>query len=373
MIKIRQATGCEATVSQLFKTPTIAGLAAAIQGAEGAESAGAIPRASFSAQQCLEGMPCSANQVQMAVLHQMQPESAAYNMSSALRLLGRLDVAALKAALAALVRRHEILRTQLVERDGRLLQSVLPADDPRALPALHRHNVLGRQSSQLGGDGLSAVRELVEQESGRPFKLLGEVPLRFSLYELSPEDAVLLSVFHHAISDGASMAIFHEELTAAYNAAVAGVEPDLTPLPIQYADFSAWQAARLAGDELEAQLGYWRQQLAGAPLLLELPMDFPRPAEASSAGATVPVWLDAALTRRLRHLAASAGATMFMVLLAAWQVADTSEQCRALRDLFRTCSYSGSVDYRQSPPVPPLAKRGAHGLQSYTRMFGSRP
>ena len=129
------------------------------------------------------------------------------------------------------------------------------------------------------------------------------------------------AVFHHAISDGASMAIFHEELAAAYSALRAGAaQPDLPPLPIQYVDFAAWQAGRLAGGLLDAQLAYWRAQLAGAPALLELPLDHARPAQPSGAGATVPVSLSAALTRRLRHVAASAGATMFMVLLAAWQV-----------------------------------------------------
>lgn len=330
MIRIRQAASCDVPTAQLFRTPTIASLAAAIQGGDaGADSASAIPRAGFSVQQLLEGVPCSANQEQMVVLHQMQPESAAYNLSSAVHLLGSLDVAALEAALATLVRRHEILRTQLVERDGRLLQSVLPVDDPRAVPRLQRLSLLGRQSL-LGDDGLKAVQELVEQESGRPFTLLKEVPLRFCLYEIAPEDAVLLTVFHHAVNDGVSQTIFDEELAAAYSAAVAGVEPQLPLLPIQYADFAAWQAARLAGDELEAQLGYWRQQLAGAPLLLELPTDHPRPAEPSGAGATVPVLLDAALTRRLRRLAASAGATMFMILLAAWQVPGPFRQCHAL-------------------------------------------
>ena len=131
----------------------------------------------------------------------------------------------------------------------------------------------------------------------------------------------LQAVFHHAISDGASMAIFHEELAAAYSALHAGApQPDLPPLPIQYADFAAWQADRAAGGALDAQLGYWRHALAGAPALLELPLDHARPAQPNGAGATVPVSLSAALTRRVRHVAAGAGATMFMVLLAAWQV-----------------------------------------------------
>ena len=327
MIKIRQATGSEAATTQLFRMPTIAGLAAVMQSTDaGWTEVSAIPSAEFSPEQRLEGVPCSANQEQMAVLFRMQPESAAYNMSSAVRLLGRLDVAALEAALVALSRRHEILRTRLLERDGGLWQAVLPEDHPQATPLLQRHSLPG------GASSLGTVQERVERESGRPFKLMEEVPLRFCLFELAPKDAVLLAVFHHAISDGASMAIFLEELAAAYSAAVAGLELSLPPLPIQYADFAAWQAARLVDGQLDKQLDYWKQNLAGAPLLLELPTDYARPAEPSGEGASVPVLLDAQLTRRLRHLASTAGATIFMVLLAAWQVL-VHLQCQQVCDV----------------------------------------
>ena len=247
MIRIRKATGSEVTTEQLFKAPTIAGLAAAIRRANpDVEAASAIPCADSSAEERAAGVPCSANQAQMAVLFQMQPESAAYNMSSAMRLLGRLDVGALEAssppcvpllsslctsvtlhmtkassdvwrrcmhfslctprmpcmredfccvpdplasqaALAYMARRHEVLRTRLLERDGRLLQAVLPADDPAGVPRLQRHAPL-----RHGDLAAVQVQALAEAEAGRPFRLLGEVPARFCLFEVGPDDAVFL-------------------------------------------------------------------------------------------------------------------------------------------------------------------------------------
>jgi len=193
MARVRQATGSDIASSQLFRTPTIAGLAAFLSStAPGDDAMTAIPAAPYSPEQRRAGVPCSANQAQMVALHDMDPDSSAYHMSGALRLRGPLDASALEAALRALATRHEILRTRLLQRDGRLLQSVLPAEDPRALPALQRHSVRGQ-----GGE--RAMQALIDREASRPFRLMEEVPLRVVLVEVAPDDHALLFAMHHVI------------------------------------------------------------------------------------------------------------------------------------------------------------------------------
>ena len=334
MARVREATGSDIASAQLFRTPTIAGLAAFLGStAPGDDAMAAIPVAAFSPEQRHAGVPCSANQAQMAALYEMDPDSSAYHMSEALRLRGALNVSALEAALRALATWHESLRTRLLERDGRLLQSVLPAEQPHALPMLLRHSVRGQGSER-------AAQELIDRETHRPFRLMDEVPIRVVLVEMAPDHHALLFAMHHVIrcaawhacshhvhslalsstelcccwapcfglltcelhggSDGWSMGIFYEELGALYNAALDGRACELPPLPIQYADFAAWQAARLEGEHLQAQLGYWTRQLAGAPPLLELPTDLPRPALRGGASGYAPLRVPADVSQRLR-------------------------------------------------------------------------
>ena len=193
MAKVREATGSDIASAQLFRTPTIAGLADFLgSAAPGEHAVTAIPVAPYSPEQRRAGVPCSANQAQMVALYEMDPDSSAYHMSEALRLRGALDVSTLEAALRALATRHEVLRTQLLQRDGRLLQSVLPAEQPRALPALLRHSAYGQ-----GGE--RAAQELVDREANRPFRLMDEVPLRVVLVEIAPDDHALLFAMHHVI------------------------------------------------------------------------------------------------------------------------------------------------------------------------------
>jgi len=193
MAKVRQATDSDIASAQLFRTPTIAGLAAFLSStAPGDDAVTAIAAAPYSPEQRWAGVPCSANQAQMVALHDMDPDSSAYHMSGALRLRGALDAGALEAALRALATRHEILRTRLLQRDGGVLQSVLPVEDPRALPALQRHSVHSQ-----GGE--SAAHELIDREANRPFRLMEEVPLRVVLVEIAPGDHALLFAMHHII------------------------------------------------------------------------------------------------------------------------------------------------------------------------------
>jgi len=186
MAKVRDATGSGVASAQLFRTPTIAGLAAYLSSGAGSDDAvTAIPAAPFGPEERCAGVPCSANQAQMVVLHEMDPDSAAYHLPEALRLRGALDADALQAALHALAARHEILRTRLLQRD-------LPVEHPRALPALVRRSVRAR-----GGE--RAMQALIDREASRPFRLMEEVPLRVVLVEVAPDDHALLLAMHHVI------------------------------------------------------------------------------------------------------------------------------------------------------------------------------
>jgi len=193
MSRVRQAIGCDVPTAQLFRTPTIAGLALALERIGAGPAQAAIPRAAYSAEQRAAGVPCSANQQQMLVLHQMQPDSAAYNMGDARRLRGEVSAAALQGALAFLARRHEVLRTRFVERGGVMLQAVVPADDPETAPRLQR------VSLPAGGDAGGLAR-VIDDVINRPFQLLGAgVPLRAALISVAPTEHVFVAGMHHIL------------------------------------------------------------------------------------------------------------------------------------------------------------------------------
>lgn len=195
MIRVREATGVNVSTGQLFNTPCIADLAEAVSRLEASAGSAAIPTAGYDEKQLAAGVPCSPNQEQMLVLYQMQPGSAAYNLQDAMRLRGSIDEAVLEAALAVLVRRHASLRTHFVERDGQLLQAVLPADSA-LVPRLHRCSLSSLSNGSL--DGLVAELWRLAAE---PYVLVGGgVPLRiYLLAEPTSADRVLLLCAHHAI------------------------------------------------------------------------------------------------------------------------------------------------------------------------------
>jgi amino acid adenylation domain-containing protein len=259
-------------------------------------------------------IPLSFAQQRLWFLDQFTPNSAMFNIPGAMRLRGRLDVTALEASLTAIVARHEILRTSFAQVEDAVepVQLIhppqpvaLPVSDLRPVPAPAR---------------AAALQAAAAEEIRQPFDLRAGPLFRARLLLLEPDEYVLLLTLHHTITDGWSMSIFWQELAAAYSAQVTGRALDLPALPIQYADYALWQRQWLQGDVLDAQLAFWRQQLADAPALLELPTDFPRPPIQSGRGAAQPFTLSAALTRALRELGQQEGATLFMVLLAAFNV-----------------------------------------------------
>ncbi|MFP2934905.1 condensation domain-containing protein, partial [Pyxidicoccus sp. 3LG] len=211
----------------------------------------------------------------------------------------------------ALVRRHESLRTTFTSQQGEPVQVIHPASELH-LPVVDLGALAPEQREA------EALR-LATEEGVRPFDLSRGPLFRASLLRLAPDDHVLLLNTHHIVSDGWSLGVLVRELASMYEAFSSGQTPVLSPLPVQYADYAVWQRNWLRGEVLEAQVGYWKQQLGDAPQALELPIDRPRPAVQTFAGAVHPFALSAELGRRLEALAREHNATLFMVLLAAWQ------------------------------------------------------
>ena len=257
-------------------------------------------------------VPVSFAQQRLWFLDQLEPGSPFYNMSRAVRLSGALDVLALEKTFSEVVHRHEMLRTRFALADGKPVQVVeaeakfrLGVEDLQHLPA---------------GEREARAQELIEQESLRPFDLSRGPLMRARLLRFAPEDHFLLFSMHHIVSDGWSMDVLVGEVTRLYAAFSRGEESPLAELPVQYADFAVWQRERLSGQALERHLDYWREHLAGAPQLLELPTDHPRPAVRTPRGARQLLPLSKELTESLKELSGREGATLFMTLLAAFDV-----------------------------------------------------
>ncbi|HET8797068.1 MAG TPA: condensation domain-containing protein, partial [Thermoanaerobaculia bacterium] len=229
------------------------------------------------------------------------------------RLHGRLDVDALRAALDRLVARHESLRTTFDDVDGVPFQRFASADCGFAL----RQSDLRALSAE---EREKAVAVRAAEEARAPFDLCTGPLIRGQLLRLADDEHVLLVTQHHIVSDGWSLGVFVREVAALYTAFRRGEPDPLPPLEIQYADYAQWQRDWLQDEELARQIAFWKEHLAGAPALLTLPLDRPRPAVQSHAGGTVPLALSEELTARLRDLAQRHGVTLFMTLLAAWGV-----------------------------------------------------
>lgn len=253
-------------------------------------------------------VPLSCSQQSLWFFHQLDPLSPLYNVPVALRLEGVLDAVALQQSLDALVARHEILRTHFVIEDE------IPAQIVGAAVA-----VALRQFDLPGGRGAN-VRALVDEECRRPFDLARDPLLRALLVRSTETDHTLVLTTHHIAFDGWSWTVFLRELAAFYAAATAGRRLALRAPPLRYGDFAVWQRGRLGGAALSGELSFWKNQLAGAPDLLALPTDRPRPPVQTFHGASEQRMLSARLTEALRALGRREGATLFMTLLAAFHV-----------------------------------------------------
>ncbi|MET8225187.1 amino acid adenylation domain-containing protein [Streptomyces sp. NPDC005301] len=247
-------------------------------------------------------IPLSFAQRRLWFLHRLQGPSATYNIPFVLRLDGPLDTTALSAAVGDVVTRHESLRTLLVEsQDGTPEQHILPAD--QAAPLFRVLDV-----------GADAVQDTVREIASAGFELDRDLPLRTTVLRLSAHEHVLVFVFHHVAADGASMAPFMRDLLTAYTARTANTAPAFTPLPVQYKDYTVWQRQMLGevddADSVAAeQLRYWKEELAGVPQPVQLPLDRPRPTSADHRGGHADFELDADLVAGIGKLAAGHGAT----------------------------------------------------------------
>ncbi|HEY3579490.1 MAG TPA: condensation domain-containing protein, partial [Pyrinomonadaceae bacterium] len=307
--RVREALRVELTVRSLFEHPTVNQLSADIETLS-RNGLGEIVPPMTRANREMGFAPLSYAQQRLWFIHQLDPGSPAYNIPLAVRLTGRLDLAALRATLIEVVHRHEALRTTFAVRDGEP-QQIIHEPAEVELPVTDLTNL---------GEREQEVQRIAEEEARLPFDLVNGPLLRVRLLQMSEDEQVLLVTMHHIVSDGWSMGVLVKEVAALYTAFVTGEAAQLAELPIQYADYSVWQREWLRGEVLERQLEYWREQLAGAPTVLELPSDRPRPAVQSFRGSFEPVTISAEVTAHLKSLSRREGVTLFMLLLGAWQV-----------------------------------------------------
>ncbi|MER8621968.1 condensation domain-containing protein, partial [Mesorhizobium sp. M1409] len=305
--RLSQVVGVELPLARLFAKPALSDLAASI--VELLSRSGPQDLPPIVAVSRHEPLVLSFAQQRLWFLAQMDERSTNYHMPLALRLRGVLDRSAWQRGLDRLFARHEALRSVFVASEGKPLVAVLPPD--AGLPVLE-HNLKGRPDAE------AALLDLCHEEALTPFDLARGPLIRGRLIRISDEEHVFLLTQHHIVSDGWSMSVLVGELSQLYRAFEAGQDDPLPPLAIQYPDYAAWQRQWLTRDRLQSQADYWRETLAGAPARLGLPTDRPRPEQQSFAGASVPVVIDADLTRGLKRLSRQHGTTLFMTVLTAW-------------------------------------------------------
>ncbi|HET8772838.1 MAG TPA: amino acid adenylation domain-containing protein, partial [Thermoanaerobaculia bacterium] len=314
MSKIRAQMEADLPLKTLFERGSVAQLAEAIASAKRSEVPAIVP----ADREQYDRLPLSFSQERLWFINQLEPDSAGYNVPVVVRIQGELDADELDRALNAIIARHETLRTVFPSADGRASQRILDRIDFRF------------ERIDCADEG--AARDLCVADAAMPFDLANGPLVRGKLIRLDAEEHIAVLNMHHIVSDGWSLGVLIRELRAVLNG------QELPALPIQYADYAIWQRQWLEeGGVLDRQLGYWQQKLAGAPESLDLPTDFLRPVTRTFAGATRAFALDADLTGQLRRLAEREGSTLYMVLLAAFNVL-----------LYR---YSGQNDLSVGSPI----------------------
>src|SRR5207302_2842963 len=304
--RIRDVFGVDLQTRTLFENPTVGDLAAVLADAKG--SRGNAPRIARRTQ---DG-PCALSfaQEQLWFLDQLAPGSPVYHIVDVVGLEGRYAPAALRRALQEVVRRHEVLRTAFAYRHGHAVQIVAPTlelalaeQDVSALPEPARER---------------EWRRVVREQGRTPFDLTQAPLVRATMVHWSAQEHRLLLTIHHIIADEWSMELLQREVSQLYEAFAHGRPSPLPAVPIQYADFACWQREWVRGDVLQRQLAYWREALTGAPAVLDLPTDKPRPAVQSFRGATEFFALPVPLVERLKALGRQDQATLFMILEASF-------------------------------------------------------
>ncbi|MGE0127962.1 MAG: amino acid adenylation domain-containing protein [Blastocatellales bacterium] len=336
--RVREAFQVELPLRAFFESPTVAELARRIEAARQTENDLQAPPIQPVSRD--EDLPLSYAQQRLWFLDQLSQGRGFYNIPAAIRLSGRLNVAAMEASLNEIAQRHEALRTTFSNVSGRPVQVIAPAA-PFNLQLMDLTNLSQPERE-------TKLRQLITEEARRPFDLARGPLFRVTLARLEDEENALVCAMHHIISDGWSIGVLIKEFAALYQAFIRGEKPALPALPVQYADFAHWQRQWMQGEALERELSYWREQLSGSLAVLELPTDRPRPAAQTYRGAALPIRIPAELSARLKDLSRREGVTLFMTLLAAFQTL-----------LHR---YSGQDDILVGSPIAGRTRAEVEGL-----------
>jgi amino acid adenylation domain-containing protein len=311
--RVRRLFDVQVPLRRLFEAPTVEGLAAAVKeicahpaGATPPQLPPVVPVARDAA------LPLSFAQERLWFLQQLEPQSTAYSMPTLFRWRGRLDLRCLQMAIDALAQRHEALRTTFAFAGDRPEQIIAG----EAHLAIHREDLRHLDEEQREAKALQLAGGLFRQ----PFDLAAGPLFRMAVYQLAEDDHILLANMHHIISDHWSFGIMSREITQLYGAYAGGREAPLDALPVQYADFACCQRNWLQGEVLAFHLGYWKEKLGGDLTVLDLPADRPRPPVQTHNGAECSLELNAELVDNLGQVGRKAGASLFMVLLAAFKL-----------------------------------------------------
>lgn len=327
--QIRDTFGVELPLRSLFETPTLAQLADCIETSLAAGEKLDIP--AIVPVSRTGAVPLSFSQERLWFLEGLEPGT--YNSAAAVRLQGQVNIPALEESFNEIARRHDTLRTRFVEGEGRVIQEIMP-EVRIALP------VISCEESQVQSLAVALVQQ--------PFDLTQSPLVRLTLFQLQPDEFILVFVIHHIVSDGWSMGVLIQELRTIYDACCTGTISPLPALPVQYADFVLWQRQWLNQAKLGAQMDYWKRQLGGDLPVLDLPTDYPRPAVQSFRGATQSLILPLELSEALKTLSQESGVTLYMTLLAGFQIL-----------LYR---YSGQSDIRVGTPIANRNRGEIEGL-----------
>jgi len=330
---VRRQLGKELAVRSLFRYSTVSELSAHLQEV----SASVLPP--VTVQQRPERVPLSYAQERLWFIDRLEG-SVAYHIPAVLRLTGKVDGIALERALREIVNRHEVLRTVIREQEGVAYQEVL-----------EKHQwEMARHDGRRFGEDRFALQGYIDEWISAPFDLSSDHMLRAELIGLKEQEDILVVTLHHIASDGWSLGILVRELTELYSAAIEGREALLAPLTVQYADYALWQRRYVSGAVLEEKLGYWKEKLRGVAVL-ELPTDHERPAVQSHRGAARGYWIGGELMDPLRALSTNEGVTLYMTLLAAFQVL--------------LSRYSGQKDISVGSPVAGRTRQEVEGLVGF--------
>ncbi|MCC5632724.1 condensation domain-containing protein [Nostoc sphaeroides CHAB 2801] len=306
--QIRKVFKVDLPLRCLFESPTVAELAKEIEKLKQAELQLNLPKMEPASR--LNKVPLSFAQQRLWYLGQLQPNTTAFNIFDAVRIVGSINISALEKSLNEIVRRHEVLRTNFTVVNGEPVQVIAPY-------LTLKINILNL-SELPDTEREDTANKLVQEEAAKPFSLDKDPLVRVTLVRLTEADYLLLFTMHHIISDGWSTGILIKELIRLYEAFCLGKSSPLLELSIQYVDFAIWQRQCFQGEILENQLSYWKQQLKNLPTL-KLPTDYPRPDIAMYQGAKQTLTLNTTLIERVKNLSFKQGSTIFMTLLAAFK------------------------------------------------------